>query len=664
MGRPGTLVEALPTEGRSPLSAGQRALWFLQVLAPESSAYHVVAAGRVLPPGIDLPALRQALDALARRHPALRTTFGAEGGEPFQQVHERLGPELIEIDARGWTAERREEVLAREALRPFDLAAGPLLRVAVLAEGEGRTRLLLVIHHLVADFWSLAVVARELGAAYDAARAGEVLDLAPLSACYQDFIVTQEQWLASPAAEEAWDYWRERLAGVPDVLQLPTDHPRPARPSGRAACVQGFLEGSLAGRLGAFASQVGATSFSVLLAGFQVLLSRLAGSSDFLVGTPTAGRERSGFADLVGYFVNPVPLRAELADDPTFRELVTRNRRAVHQALRRSYPFPWLAERLRPTRDLSLPPLVQVLFVWQRARRGDQAALAAFALGLGGHRLQLGGLELESIPPPVPSAAFDLTLSMAELGAELGAILTYDRALFDATTAQRLLARLVELLASAVAVPDQPVSQLSWLSAGERQQVVWEWRGPAVVGGVEGEDVWGRFAAVAEELGERVALVWGEERWSYEALSAWSARWGRALVARGVGEASSLPAEALGRCEVIAPEELERAQPAGGSASWAISPGRAWGIPARGLAYLIYTSGSTGRPKAVAIEAGGALARLSWARERYGEGELSGVLASTSVCFDLSVFELFGPLCSGGTVVLVSDALALGELPA
>ncbi|HEX4954585.1 MAG TPA: AMP-binding protein, partial [Thermoanaerobaculia bacterium] len=424
-----------------------------------------------------------------------------------------------------------------------------------------------------------------------------------------------------------------------------------------------------------------------------------------VVGSPVANRRRGETEGLIGLFINTLALRTRLDGDPSFTELLARVRETALAAFaHQDLPFERLVEELAPQRSLAHTPLFQVLFALNNAPLEP---------------LSLPGLRLEPLPLDPGVAKFDLTLGLAPAGEGLAGYLEHSTELFDASTIERLWGHFERVLASAVAAPDQPVSQLSWLSAGERQQVVWEWRGPSVVGGVEGEDVWGRFVAQAELAGERVALVCGEERWSYGGLAGWSARWGAALSARGVGpecrvgvglprepplvaallavgwaggayvpldlsyprerlrwlledsgagwvvgEASSLPAEALGRCEVIAPEELERAIPAGGSASWALSPGRAWGIPARGLAYLIYTSGSTGRPKAVAIEAGGALARLSWARERYSEGELSGVLASTSVCFDLSVFELFGPLCSGGTVVLVSDALALGELPA
>ena len=380
---------ALSLEGDQPLSPGQRALWFLERLAPEAGAYNVAVAARVRS-GLDVAALERALAALAARHEALRTTIREVDGEPVQRAMAGLAPDFAVEEAREWSEDGLQARLAQEAWRPFDLAAASPLRARVFERTGGERVLLLAVHHAVCDFWSLALAARELAALY----AGEDLDAPGLQ--YSDFVDWQADLLAR-RGERLWSYWREALDGVPD-LDLPADRPRPPVQTWRGLSRAVELPADLAAALRGLAAARGATLFVALLAAFQAQLGRYAGQDDFAVGTPTAGRGAPEWAGVVGYFVNPVALRADLAGDPPFRSLVDRARRTVLAGLEHAdLPIALLAERLRPLRDPARPPLFQAMLTLQQRRLGDDPGLAAFALGEDGARIRLGGLGLESI---------------------------------------------------------------------------------------------------------------------------------------------------------------------------------------------------------------------------------------------------------------------------
>ena len=328
-----------------PLSHGQAALWFLTRRAPESAAYHLVAAARVRCPDggtLDATALRRTFQQLAARHGELRATFEATpDGTPVKRLHARLDPEFLELDAADWSEEEIRARLAAQAGRPFDLERGPLLR-AVLLTGADAPRLLIAVHHAVADFWSLAIIAQELGLLYAEAEAA----LPPLRAGYDEHVRREAERLAGPRGERLWAYWSEHLREAPD-LDLPTDHPRPARPFHRGGAIASTLAPKRTTALRDLARRRGATLFAALLAGFQGFLARTAGQDDFVIGTPSAGRSGADLAGTVGYFIHPLALRADLSGTPTGEELVDRARRTVraglaHQAL----PFALLSSLL------------------------------------------------------------------------------------------------------------------------------------------------------------------------------------------------------------------------------------------------------------------------------------------------------------------------------
>ncbi len=717
-----------------PLSHGQRALWFLHRAAPASSAYTIAGAGRV-PFPCDISALRLAFGLLVERHPLLRSVFVQQAHGPVRRVLPATGPGapafLESIDGSGWSDEELPERVADLAFRPFDLEAGPLFRATLIERGGGEAVTLVSLHHLVGDLWSLAVLIRELGLAYTALAEGEDprAALGPAPPPYDDWVEEQARRLDGPEGEAEWRFWEERLgpsAGGAPPLDLATDRPRPPVQGYRGAVESRPLGGGLRRSLGALGRAHGTNRFTVLLAGFQALLHRHSGQEAFLVGSPTSGRtsggagSASGRAGVVGYFVNPVAIRADLAGDPTFAELVERVRGEAASALEhQSYPFPLLAERLQTERDPSRPPLFQVLLVLQKSPIPGMRGLPAFALGRDGAPLELGALRMESVPFPQRGSQFDLSLFVTEEGGELVGSLEYDGDLFDPETARALLDRLAVLLEAAAETPGRRISELPILPEAERRILLEEWAaGDGRPGAPEPEGalLHELFAAQAAATPGAEALVAGEEHLTYGDLDRRSRALAARLAAAGAGpdvpvgvfleRSADLVVAILGvlragaayvpmdpaypaeRIELMIDDSRMPAVVTGGAAA-----GRLPGTPAaRGvrvvdvaapiegggggegpapprttpdnLAYLIYTSGSTGRPKGVAITHRNASAMLAWAGGEFSPRELSGVLASTSVCFDLSVFELFAPLVGGGRVILADNALALPSLPA
>jgi amino acid adenylation domain-containing protein len=680
------------------LSYGQKALWFIDRLAPEGGAYNVVVAARAR--GLDPAVLHRALAALTLRHPALRSAFPPVGDEPVRRVADRTEVDLAVEDAAGWSEAGLRERLAEEAYRPFDLGRGPLLRVRAFDRGDGEHALLLAVHHIAVDFASLAVVARDLGALIREAAGGPPAELPALPFGESDFIRWQEEMLAGPRGERLWSWWRDALAGLPD-LDLPTDRARPPVQTYRGGARTLELPVDLADGARALAADRGATLFMVLLAAFQAQLARTSGQEDLAVGSPSAGRAAE-LAGVVGYFVNPVALRADLAGTPAFATLLDRTRRAVLGGLEHGdFPFALLAERLRPARDPARTPLFQVLFLLQRTRSGDEPGLAAFALGEAGGRIGLGGVELESLRLEERRAQFDLTLRVAEeASGRLRASLEFNADLFDAATAERMLGHFRTLLAGALEHPEQAVARLPLLTPAEREQALAA-SGQAVEAAGYRDDVLlhGLFEEQAARTPEAEALVAGEEHLTYAELNHRATELAHQLRRLGVGpevrvgvrlgrsadlvvsllgvlkaggayvpldpkypqERLDLMLEDSGAHVVIDPLFLRRTAETDASGL----PPLPAGAPGPGnLAYLIYTSGSTGRPKAVAIEHRSASFLAQWARRVFQPEELSGVLAATSIAFDLSVFEIFVPLAWGGRVILAENALELPRLAA
>ncbi|HEV3456051.1 MAG TPA: amino acid adenylation domain-containing protein, partial [Thermoanaerobaculia bacterium] len=713
----GKLASAATPPEAPALSPGQRALWVMHRLAPESSAYTLAAAVRVIAgPGAEW--LRRALQVLLDRHASLRTTFDRGLDGPVPRVEERAALAWRLLDASGWDRAELERRLRAEAFQPFDLERGPVLRAALFAGAAGGDVLVIAVHHLAADFASFGVLARELRAL----AAGGTL-ASPGPPPIADAVRLQLAALAGGGGEAARDWWYERLAGAPP-LDLPTDLPRPP--------VQGFRGGARTALLPLqpvtdLARSRQATPFMAVLAAFMALLARTSGQEDFLVSTPLSQRSADGFggggglarqfSDTVGYLVNLVALRATLAGDLPAGDLVERARREALAAFaHQEVPFALLAERLQAERGAGRPPLLQAMLVLHRPPAAELEALGALALGLGGARLELGDLVLESLPLPNPGAQFDLGLQAAELDGRLAVSLSFDSDLFDAVSAERFLGHFANLLQGMAAEPGRSVWELDLLSAAELGELA-AWNATAVVRGGDAACLHQLFERQVERTPFAPAVVAEGEGAAaivtYQELNRRANRLARHLRRLGVGPERrvgvllhrtpdlligllgvlkaggayvpldpSYPAERLelmasdaGVGVLVTVDELAGRLGGAGlrrvrlDAEAAAIAGEDGGNPAplggpQGLAYVIYTSGSSGRPKGVAIEHRSPVDLVQWARGSFADQELAGVLAATSVCFDLSVFELFVPLAWGGRVILAGNALALPELTA
>jgi len=464
--------EAGESQSFQPLSYNQQGIWFLYQLAPESMVYNVNFAARIRS-DVDIPALRRAFQALVDRHPALRTTFSVRSGKPAQRVHQQLTVHFVEIDASAWDSEVLKTRLLEEAYRPFDLERGPVLRVNLFNRSAKDRVLLLVVHHIVIDFWSLALLLTELGVLYPAEKAGVKALLPALDSQYTDYVRWQAEMLAGSEGERLWAYWRKQLAGQLPLLELPTDRPRPPVPTYRGASCDFQLDDQLSARLRAFAKAQGATLYMVLLAAFQVILHHHTGQEDLLVGSPVLGRSRAEFEGIVGLFTNPVILRANCSGNPTFEAFLGQVRQTVLAALEhQDYPTLLLVERLHPARDLSRPPLCQVMFVLDKPHQLAEQGAPAFVLGESGLRMNPGGLELEALPLEHRAATLDLVMLTIETAHSLSVSIRYNSDLFDAATIARIAKHFETLLHHVTSQPNTRLDALrDILAAMDRQQL-------------------------------------------------------------------------------------------------------------------------------------------------------------------------------------------------
>ncbi|HSG39439.1 MAG TPA: amino acid adenylation domain-containing protein, partial [Thermoanaerobaculia bacterium] len=665
--------------GDLPMSFAQERLWFLDRLEPGSPLYNLPVAARLAGP-LDVEALASALGEIVRRHEALRTVFAEAAGRPVQRIAPWPAFELPVTEA---AAGEVAALLREEARTPFDLGSGRLVRARLLRQSADEHVLALTFHHIAADGWSIGVFLREVSALYTAFAAGRPSPLPELGVQYGDFAVWQRQWLQGETLESQLAYWRTALAGLPPALDLPTDRPRPTTRGTRGAYLPVAIAGELAASVRSLAQDQEATPFMVLVAGLQALLSRVSGQDDLAVGSVVANRNRLETEPLIGFFVNTLVLRGELAGDPGFRDLLRRTRAtALGAYAHQDVPFEKLVEELAPQRDPSRTPLFQVALALQNAPAPP---------------LELPGLKAEPLDTDAGGSRFDLTLLLRDSEDGFVGSVEYAVDLFDAGTVERLLGHYRTLLEGVVTDPGRPVTDLPLLTEAETRQLLAE----AVRDTADWPDdvlLHEFFEAQARRTPDAIALIGGEERLTYRELDERADRMARHLRALGVGPEIRVgvflqrtprllvamlgilkaggayvpldPAYPQERIEailedaqapVVITEEMMRAEEDNPVDLPELEP-----LPVRmgRLAYVIYTSGSTGRPKGVAIEHRSASALMHWSRENFSAEELKGVLASTSICFDMSVFELFAPLAWGGTVILADNALALPHIPA
>ncbi|MEW5928133.1 MAG: amino acid adenylation domain-containing protein [Gemmatimonadota bacterium] len=677
-------------DGPAPLSSAQQRLWFLDRMAPGAAAYNVPGAVR-LDGALDAAALEASVAALVRRHEALRTVFAAGDGGPVQVVLPTVAVPLESADLAGLPAEAREAEAARllreAARRPFDLAAGPLLRALLVRVAPDRHLLMLVAHHVVTDGWSLRVMVRDLSALYAARVGGGEPSLPELPVRYADYAAWQRERLQGPVLRQQLDWWTARLAGAPPALELPADRPRPAVQSFDGARRRFRVPAATADALRRLGQREEATPFMVYLAAFCVLLSRLTGQEDVVVGTPVANRGRPETAGMVGFFANTLAMRADLAGDPTFVQAL----RAVREAALGAYeheelPFERLVEELRPERDLSRTVVFQVAFSFDA---GDTAAPEP---------PRLPGLELAPAEVDPGLSQFDLTLRLEPDADGVAGVAEYATALFDASTVARMLECWATLLDGIAAAADRRLSELPLLPQAERERVETWSVGPAAAR--PDGTVHGRVGARARLAPDAAAVESGGETLTYAELEARANRLAHHLRGLGVG-----PEARVGICLEPGPERvaamlavlraggaylpLDPEYPAerlawmledAGAPVLIVSGRTADRVSAAGvrgvvrldvdaeriaaesadapevevgpesLAYVVYTSGSTGRPKGVMVSHGALLNLAAWHARAFAVTPADRATQLASFSFDAAVWETWPYLLAGASL--------------
>jgi amino acid adenylation domain-containing protein len=674
-----------------PLSFGQQRLWFLHRLEPESAVYNMPAAVRFAG-ALDVGALARGCAEIERRHEVLHTVFPTAGGRPAPLVGKPRTDLLPVVDLGGLDTPLRQAEATRltgeELHRPFDLAAGPLWRLLLLRLTGDEHVLVINLHHIVSDGWSVGVLTRELAALYDAFRRGAPSPLPELPLQYADFAAWQRSRLAGPVLEELLRFWRERLAAPRPVLELPFDRPRPSIQTYRGARLPLELPPEVTERLRELGRAEGATLFMVVLACLQILLHRYSGQDDLTIGTPVAGRNRAELEELIGLFVNTLVLRADLSGDPAFAPFLGRVRQTSLEAFRHDeLPFEKLVEELGVERSVGHSPLFTVMLVLQNAPPA---------------RLALPGLTLERLEEGARTAKFDLTLDLAERpGGWLTGSLEHNTDLFDTATAARL-ARHFATLATGLAADlgaGSRLSELPLLEDAERRQLTAWNETAAVYGGAE--TLHGLIEAQVDRAPEAIAVTFEEEALTFAELDAAANRLAHRLIESGAG-----PEVVVGVClersldlvvsllavlksggaylpldPTVPPARLQGMLADAGALLVIANQGTAAALADAGAellrldrervalaerstarpvsgagpdhaAYVIFTSGSTGRPKGVVNIHRAIRNRLLWMQAAYGVASEERVLQKTPYGFDVSVWELFWPLVAGARLVM------------
>ena len=675
-----------------PVSFAQQRLWFLAQLEPDNPSYNLPQILR-LKGELNVDALEQTINAIIARHESLRTTFKEVDGEPVQIVANVHKIKLGFVDLKKLPESEREDearqLAVAEVRRPFDLSRDYPLRAVLVRLDDEDHWLLLTMHHIVSDGWSLGIFTRELSNIYDALATNEDINLSELPIQYPDFAEWQREWLQGEVLEEHLDYWLKSLAGAPAMLKLPTDHPRPAQQSFKGANVALKLSQPLSRSLVEFSQRQGVTLFMTTLTAFQTLLFRYTGQEDIVVGTPIAGRNREEIEGLIGFFVNTLALRTNVSGNPTFRELLGRVKEVAlgayaHQEL----PFEKLVEELNPERNVSHSPVFQVMFGMQNVPRDTPA---------------MNGLSITRVSLPSVTAKFDLTLFISETATGLNCWLEYNTDLFEETTVSRMLRHFEHLLEAVVADPDRPILRLPLLTPADRAQLLSELN--ATESDFPKQGIHTAFEKQVEITPNSVAVVSEHGKLTYAELDRHANQLAHHLQKSGVGPGDlvglcverspemlvsllgilktgaaylpldpSYPQERLslmledGRVKVLLTQERLQEKLPPHTAKTVFSD-RDWETIAHesagsvdnaatteDLAYVMYTSGSTGKPKAVAVTHKSVLRLVKQTNyARLGADEV--FLQFAPLSFDASTFEIWGSLLNGGKLVLMPPGL-------
>ncbi|MCI0736829.1 MAG: amino acid adenylation domain-containing protein [Beijerinckiaceae bacterium] len=684
-----------------PLSFAQQRFWFLDQLEPSSSFYNMPLALRLIGP-LDLAGLTQALRDAVRRHEILRTSFPLVNGQAAQMIAPELAIDLpvIGVTAPDQAGELRR-LLSAEAAKPFDLAAGPLIRGCVFELGMPEAdnlcehALLLTLHHSIADGWSMGILLRELAERYENYVASRSTPLDELAVQYADFTLWQREFLSEEELDRQLSYWRARLAGAPPILGLPIDRPRPRVQSYAGGNFSTKLSLDLTEGLHKLVRRHGATLFMGLLAAFQLLLSRHSGQKDICVGTPVANRRTVETEGLIGCFVNMLVIRTGLSGNPRFTELLARVREAVLEAQEhQDLPFEQLVTELKLSRELGHNPLFQ----------------AAFAMdNTPAPKVEAAGLIIEAIDIGTETAMFDLSVDIADAADGILINFEYNADLFDRSTIERLAAHYPVLLESIAAEPDARIGDLPMLPEPERCMLLAMARGSAgsSLSAQQAREFKSVVALVEESVArvpDRTALVDSDTRLTYRELNIRANRLAHRLISLGAGPESVIGVHAERSIELAV--ALLAVLKTGGSylpldpayprsrlramleestpailLSQGLLPGELAGvcpvldlqgdahpgypdtnpavtIGADTLAYILFTSGSTGRPKGVMVTHRALANRVIWGVEEFALSPDDVVLARTSPSFDVSAWEIFGGLAAGSCLAIAGPGAA------
>ncbi|MEJ2636856.1 MAG: amino acid adenylation domain-containing protein [Calditrichia bacterium] len=692
-------------ENPLPLSFSQQRLWFLDKLKPDNPTYNIPSAIR-FKGNLDIPALKKSIENLVRRHEILRTCFGESDGQPVQIISENFKVELSINDLSeiptAVQEDKAREIAKKEALKPFDLKNGPLFRVALLRLAAEDHIVLFTMHHTVSDGWSVGVLIHEISVSYDAVLNNSAAELPELKIQYADYAAWQRKLLSGPVYDNQLAYWKNQLDGIPPVLELPFDRPRPSTQSSRGANRSVLLSRELTDKLRELSRRESVTLFMTVLAAFQSLLQRLSGQNDVVVGTPIAGRTHLALENLIGFFVNTLALRANFSESPTFRELLRQVRDVTLGAYRhQDLPFEKLVEELHPVRDMSHQPIFQVMLVFQN--------LPMQAFGIS-------DLSVEPFLFETGTAAFDLSLIMMETEDGLISNFEYNADLFDESTIERMLEHFELLLQNIVADPDQKVAEIPILTDFEKEKLFVDWNC------TETEYPSNRcvhewFESIAAEQPEAIAAIFQKDEYtpaeqvSYGRLNAHANNLAARLVGLGIGPDKLVgicmersfemvyailavlkaggafvpidPAYPAERIEYMLNDSgtqilLTQSNLVGHLSASSVQvlcldeeldeiqneEGPNLNIPVTpdNLAYVIYTSGSTGKPKGTMLRHRG-MCNLATAQvQAFGVGPGSRIFQFSSLSFDASVWELAMAFLSGAALCLTSrETVASGH---
>ncbi len=684
-------IRPAPRDGNLPLSFAQQRLWFLDQFESDKAVYNLSAAMR-LTGELDVPALHRTLNDVVRRHDALRTRFSSNAGTPFQVVDAHLELPLAITDLTSLPhAEREAKVqwLAQdEARKPFDLEHGPLLRISLIRLRRDQHLFLFTIHHIVADGWSMQVLIRETAALYSAFIAGLPSPLPELSLQYGDFAQWQRKWLQGEVLERQLAYWKNKLAGIPSLLSLPTDAPRPAMQTFRGASRSFDVSRQTVASLHALSQRTQGTLFMTLAAALGVFLARYSGQRDICIGTPIANRNRAEIEPLIGFFVNTLVLRVAIDDEQPFADLLSQVRDTALEAYaNQDVPFEQVVEAVKPERQISHSPLFQVMLILQNAGAG---------------KLALPGVEMQPLDIENTVSKFDLSFTMVEEGEQLHASVEYNTDLFEPATMERMVRHFTRMLDAVAANAQMPTGDLPLLDDAEQRRQLYQWNDTATTYPVA-TPLHLMFEAQALATPQRVAMRAGAEEISYADLNRRANQLAHHLRSLGVAPDTlvavctersvdmvvallavlkagaayvpldpTYPAERLSHMLADARPKVLLTQhalagylPAGGAIAleldtqrelWASQPADNPSnrtLPNH-LAYVIYTSGSTGKPKGVGVRQASLANFIHSMRRKPGIAADDVMLGLTSLSFDIAALELFLPLCAGAKLVLAT----------